>query len=94
MAGTWALNLFDRFHKNHQVMIDRLTELPGPIACVTGGELVDPDLELSALIQPIEHRLKMLDAHIHEIGLDDVINTRAITLNEELMSIDGSTTFL
>ncbi|MHA2236618.1 MAG: DUF359 domain-containing protein, partial [Candidatus Thorarchaeota archaeon] len=25
---------------------------------------------------------------------DDVINTRAITLNEELMSIDGSTTFL
>ncbi len=94
MAGTWALNLFDRFHRNHQVMIDQLSEMPDPIACVTDGELVGPGLELSALSQPIEHRLKMLDTYIHKIGLGDVIKTMAITKNNDLMSIDGSATFL
>ncbi|MFX1559683.1 MAG: hypothetical protein ACFFBL_03780, partial [Promethearchaeota archaeon] len=56
MPGTWGLNLFDRFHIGHQVMIDRISEMPDPVACVTGGKLVADGLELEALIQPIELR--------------------------------------
>jgi len=94
MVGTWALNLFDRLHIGHQVMIDRLSEMPNPVACVTDGELVGPDLELSALIQPVEHRLRKLEKYIHNIGLDQVIKTRTFTKNNDLMSIDGSAAFL
>jgi phosphopantetheine adenylyltransferase len=35
---TFALNLFDRLHLGHEVMIDRLVEMPKPIAGVTSGE--------------------------------------------------------
>jgi len=94
MVGTWALNLFDRLHIGHKVMIDRLSEMPDPVACVTDGELVGPGLELSAIIQPVEHRLRKLEKYIHNIGLDQVIKTKAFNKNNDLMSIDGSTTFL
>ena len=40
--------MFDRLHIGHQVMVDRISEMPDPIACVTGGELVGPGLELEA----------------------------------------------
>ncbi len=94
MVGTWALNLFDRLHIGHKVMIDRLSEMPDPVACVTDGELVGSGLELSAIIQPVEHRLRMLEKYIHNIGLDQVIKTKAFTKNNDLMSIDGNTSFL
>ncbi|MFW9794035.1 MAG: DUF359 domain-containing protein [Candidatus Thorarchaeota archaeon] len=94
MAGTWALNLFDRLHIGHQVMIDRLSEMPNPAACVTDGELVGSGLELAALIQPVEYRLRMLEEYIQKIGLADVIKTKAFTKNDDLMAIEGSATFL
>ncbi len=94
MAGTWALNLFDRLHIGHQVLIDRLSEMPDPIACVTNGDLVGSGLELSTLIQPIEHRLKMLEKYIHRSGFENVIKVEAATKINDLMSVDGNTTFL
>jgi uncharacterized protein (UPF0218 family)/phosphopantetheine adenylyltransferase len=94
MTGTWALNLFDRLHLGHQVMIDRLAEMPVPRACVTDGELVGPGLELALLIQPVEHRLQKLEKYIQDIGLSDVIETRALTKFEYLMQIEGDATFL
>ena len=94
MVGTWALNLFDRLHIGHKDMIDRLSEMSDPVACVTDGELVGPGLELSALIQPVEHRLRKLEKYIRKIGQDQVIKTKAFTKNSDLMSIDGSAAFL
>jgi len=94
MVGTWALNLFDRLHLGHQVMIDRLAEMSDPKACVTAGELVGQGLELASLIQPVDHRLQMLRKYIVDIGLSDVIETHTITRFEELMTIEGDATFM
>jgi len=94
MPETWGLNLFDRFHIGHQVMIDRLSEMPYPVACVTGGELVGPGLELSALIQPIDIREKNLREYIHSLKLGDVILVKSVTMFEDLLSIKGDTTFV
>lgn len=94
MPGTWGLNLFDRFHIGHQVMIDRLSEMPDPVACVTGGELVGPGLELEALIQPIDIREKNLKEYIQTIKLDDVISVKSVTKIDDLLSIQGDATFV
>ena len=94
MSGTWGLNLFDRLHFGHQVMIDRLSEMPHPVACVTGGELVGPGLELEALIQPIDVRERNLREYIQSVKLDDVISVKSVTMSEELLSIEGNATFL
>ena len=94
MSGTWGLNLFDRLHIGHQVMIDRLSEMPNPIACVTGGELVGPGLELEALIQPIELREKNLREYIHSVRLDDAVSVRLVSKVDDLLSIEGDTAFV
>lgn len=94
MSGTWGLNLFDRLHIGHQVLVDRLSEMPFPIACVTGGELVGPGLELEALIQPIDVRERNLREYIQSVKLDDVISVKSVTRFEELLSIEGNATFV
>ena len=94
MPGTWALNLFDRFHLGHQVMIDRLSEMPDPVACVTGNELAGPGLELSALIQPINIRKRNLSQYLERINLNDVISVRTCKKIDDLLSIQDSCTFI
>jgi uncharacterized protein (UPF0218 family)/phosphopantetheine adenylyltransferase len=94
MSATWGLNLFDRLHTGHQVMIDRLSEMLNPVACVTGGELIGQGLELEALIQPIDIREKNLKGYIHSLKLDDVILVKSVSTFEELLSIEGDTTFV
>ena len=94
MSSTWGLNLFDRFHIGHQVMIDRLSEMPDPIACVTGGEIVGQGLELEALIQPINVRKRKIREYIQKVKLDDVILVKSITKFDELLSIEGDATFV
>ena len=94
MSGTWGLNLFDRLHIGHQVMIDRLSEMPDPIACVTGGELVGQGLELQHLIQPIEFREKALKEYIKSTNLDDIVSVSSVTKFDELLAIEGTTTFV
>ncbi|OLS30694.1 MAG: hypothetical protein ThorAB25_08210 [Candidatus Thorarchaeota archaeon AB_25] len=94
MSGTWGLNLFDRLHIGHQVMIDRLSEMPDPIACVTGGELVGFGLELENLIQPIELRERNLRNYIQRTNLDDIIAVKSVTKYTDLFSIKGDATFV
>lgn len=94
MPGTWGLNLFDRLHIGHQVMIDRLSEMPDPIACVTGGELVGKGLELEQLIQPIDLRERNLFNYIRSVKLENIISVRVATKFDDLLSIVGDTTFI
>lgn len=94
MTSTWGLNLFDRFHIGHQVMIDRLSEMPEPTACVTGGELVGSELELEALIQPIDVRERNLSEYIERANLDSIISVTSCSKIDELLAIEGDTTFL
>jgi uncharacterized protein (UPF0218 family)/phosphopantetheine adenylyltransferase len=75
-------------------MIDRLSEMPNPIACVTGGELVGSSLELEALIQPIEVRERNLREYIQEAKLDNRISVRSFTKVEDMLAIEGDATFL
>jgi uncharacterized protein (UPF0218 family)/phosphopantetheine adenylyltransferase len=75
-------------------MIDRLAEMPNPRACVTAGDLVGPGLEFEVLIQPVDHRLKILEKYISDIGLSDVIETGEVTKIDDLLAIEGDTTFL
>jgi len=92
--ATWALNLFDRLHLGHQIMIDRLAEMPDPVAGVTDGELVSRGLELQNLIQPLDIRIKRLKEYISDCKLDGIVEVRGITKNEELLSISEDATFL
>ena len=94
MPGTWGLNLFDRLHIGHQVMIDRLSEMPDSVACVTSGELVGPGLELEALIQPVDIREKNLREYVRSVKLDDVISVKSFTKVDDLLAIEGNATFL
>ena len=94
MPGTWGLNLFDRLHIGHQVMIDRLSEMPDSVACVTSGELVGPGLELEALIQPVDIREKNLREYVRSVKLDDVISVKSFTKVDDLLTIEGNATFL
>ena len=92
--ATWALNLFDRLHLGHHILIDRLAELPDPVAAVTDGQLVGQGLELQNLIQPLEVRVERLKEYLIECKLDGIIEVRGITKNEDLLPIERDATFL
>ncbi|MGY5877145.1 MAG: DUF359 domain-containing protein [Candidatus Thorarchaeota archaeon] len=94
MDNTWALNLFDRLHMGHHILIDRLSEMPNPIAAATDGELVGHDLELVQIIQPIEHRVRKLEEYLIASQLEDQIEVRVLDAFNDLISIDGSTHFI
>ncbi len=92
--ATWALNLFDRLHLGHHILIDRLAELPDPVAAVTDGQLVGQGLELQNLIQPLEVRVERLKEYLIECKLDGIIEVRGITKNEDLLPVERDATFL
>ncbi len=94
MAGTWALNLFDRLHIGHHVLIDRLRDMPDPVAAVTTNELISGTLDLSQLIQPPELRLANLQGYLESLDLLSEIDTTILSSYDELSDIEGSTTFL
>lgn len=94
MSSSWGLNLFDRLHVGHQVMIDRLSEMPKPVACVTGGELVGLELELAALVQPIGIREKNLRNYLKKTKLDQSIAVRTCTEVDDLLAIEGNCNFV
>lgn len=94
MDGTWALNLFDRLHIGHHVLIDRLSEMPNPVACVTDGPLMGHDLELAALIQPLEIRVRRLRDYMKKQGLEDSVDVRVASGLDELLEAEGDTTFV
>jgi uncharacterized protein (UPF0218 family)/phosphopantetheine adenylyltransferase len=91
---SFALNLFDRLHLGHEVMIDRLVEMPNPIAGVTNGELVGRGLELASLIQPLNVRITRLKGYLQRSKLDGIVETRAVTTRKDLLAIREPVTFL
>ncbi|MHA1577400.1 MAG: DUF359 domain-containing protein [Candidatus Thorarchaeota archaeon] len=94
MTGTWALNLFDRFHIGHHVLIDRLCDIPEPVAAVSDGELIAKDLILSELIQPLDLRVKNLRSYLKSIELESTIRIETISSFDDLLAIPGATTFM
>ncbi|TFG10111.1 DUF359 domain-containing protein [Candidatus Thorarchaeota archaeon] len=94
MAGTWALNLFDRLHVGHQVLIDRLQDMPEPVAVVTGGELMGEELDFRPIIQPPEVRTRRLNEYLESINQRNKIDVRYLTSFHELLEIEGPTTFM
>ncbi|MHA2423817.1 MAG: DUF359 domain-containing protein [Candidatus Thorarchaeota archaeon] len=94
MAGTWALNLFDRLHVGHHVLIERLRDMPNPVAAVTAGELIAGALELAPIIQPAELRLSNLQGYLKYLDLSSEIDTLILSSYDELSGIKGDTTFL
>jgi uncharacterized protein (UPF0218 family)/phosphopantetheine adenylyltransferase len=91
---SFALNLFDRLHLGHEMMIDRLAEMPEPIAGVTNGELVGKELQLQSLIQPLKTRTTRLREYLERSKLSDIIEIREVTTRQDLLSIKDSVTFL
>lgn len=91
---TFALNLFDRLHLGHEVMIDRLVEMSEPLAGVTSGELIGKGLELESIIQPLEVRTKRLREYLVRSKLDDIVETRQVTTQQDLLTIEEPVTFL
>ena len=91
---TWALNLFDRLHLGHQIMIDRLVEERDPIAVITDGELIGQNLELQNIIQPINVREARLRDYLRDCKLDDIVEIRFQSRKDELLKIKEDLRFL
>lgn len=94
MSGTWALNLFDRLHLGHEILLERLSQKPEPVAAVTTGELIEHELELAPIIQPTSYRIKKLNEFLERIELSNRIEVKEIHRYEELLEIPGKTTFM
>jgi uncharacterized protein (UPF0218 family)/phosphopantetheine adenylyltransferase len=94
MGPSYALNLFDRFHLGHQALVDRLVELPDPVAIVTADDLMGKDLELMKIIQPAEYRLKKLNEYLESLQLRTQIRTEIFTQFDEILNLKGSANFL
>ncbi len=94
MAGSWALNLFDRLHIGHHVLLDRLCDMKNPIACVTDGELLGSEIEYESLIQPIDLRKENLRKYLASCETTAHVDIEVITGYDELLKIKGATTFL
>jgi uncharacterized protein (UPF0218 family)/phosphopantetheine adenylyltransferase len=91
---TFALNLFDRLHLGHEVMIDRLVEMPEPIAGVTSEELVGKGLQLEGIIQPLEIRVARLKEYLIRTRLDDIVEVRPVSKRNDLLTIKEQVTFM
>jgi uncharacterized protein (UPF0218 family)/phosphopantetheine adenylyltransferase len=94
MSKTYALNLFDRLHEGHRILIDVLIDMPNPVAVITDGELLSEDLELASIIQPAELREKNLRKYLASISLDSKIEVVTFTSIADLLSIKEKVAFL
>ncbi|MFW9918582.1 MAG: DUF359 domain-containing protein [Candidatus Thorarchaeota archaeon] len=94
MKMTLALNLFDRLHRGHQILIERLRDMPNPVAGITDGELVSSSLELSQIIQPVDVRVQNLEIYLRKEELSDLIDTKIISSYTDLLQIEGTCKFL
>ncbi|MHA2379245.1 MAG: DUF359 domain-containing protein [Candidatus Thorarchaeota archaeon] len=94
MGESFALNLFDRFHLGHETLIDKLSDMPGPVAVVTGGEIVGKGLDLETIIQPIDLRVAKLKEYLASEGLSDSIGVMSASRTDDLVAIQNKVTFL
>lgn len=68
--------------------------MPKPVAAVTDGELVAGDLELASIIQPVNTRVKKLEAYLADKKLSRIIQVQIVSSYAELLRIPGSTVFM
>jgi uncharacterized protein (UPF0218 family)/phosphopantetheine adenylyltransferase len=94
MSKTYALNLFDRLHEGHRVLIDVLSDMNNPVAVITDGDLVGKDLELGGIIQPIDVREKSLRKYLSSVSLDPQIEVLTMSHKEDILDINEEATFL
>jgi len=94
MSGTWALNLFDRLHLGHEILLERLSQESEPVAAVTTGELIEHELELAPIIQPTSYRVKKLNEFLESIELYEKVQVKEIHRYEDFLKISGKTTFM
>lgn len=94
MTETWALNLFDRFHRGHRILLDRLVDMPNPVAGVADITLMSKTLELPQIIQPLGLREQRLSEYLESEDLSDTISVSAVTSYDELQRIPENCTFL
>ena len=64
-----ALNLFDRLHLGHRILLDRLATYKNPTATIIDGELVG-ELELHQIVQSAEERARVLREYLQEMDLE------------------------
>ena len=93
MVGTWALNIFDRLHIGHHTLLDTLSDMQGPVACVTDGPLMGHELELGSIVQPLEIRVRRLKEYLRAQDMQHIEVTVASGL-DEILDIAGPTTFM
>lgn len=94
MNETWALNLFDRLHRGHRILLDRLVDMPNPVAGVADVTLMSNTLELSQIVQPLDIRKQRLSEYLESEDLDDTIRISAVTSYDDLLKIPGNCAFV
>jgi uncharacterized protein (UPF0218 family)/phosphopantetheine adenylyltransferase len=94
MSMTYALNLFDRLHEGHSILIDVLIDMANPIAAIIDGELLGDNLELASIIQPLEIREKNLRKYLSSLSLDSRVEVITLSRIDDLLSIREEVTFL
>ncbi len=75
-------------------MIDRLVEMPEPIAGVTSGELVGEGLQLEGLIQPADIRVARLQEYLVKTKLDEIVEVKTVSKRTDLLAIKEQVTFM
>lgn len=75
-------------------MIDRLVEMPEPIAGVTSGELVGEGLQLEHIIQPLDIRVARLKEYLVKTKLDDIVEVKPVSKRADLLAIEVQVTFM
>ncbi|MFX1417249.1 MAG: hypothetical protein ACFFC0_10580, partial [Promethearchaeota archaeon] len=94
MGESFALNLFDRFHLGHEALVDKLSDMPGPVAVVTDGEIVGKGLDLENIIQPLDVRLEKLREYLNSEGFSDSVGVMSASHTDHLVAIQNKATFL
>ena len=80
-----ALNLFDRLHLGHKLLLEKLATYKNPVATITDGELVG-ELELGQIVQPAEQRAQRLREYLMEMELN-FIGVEVVDKYSELLDV-------
>ena len=94
MGQSFALNLFDRFHLGHEALVDKLSDMPDPVAVVTDGQIAGRGLELESIIQPLELRISRLKDYLASEGLGSSVGVISASRIDDLLAIQNKATFL
>lgn len=94
MGLTYAMNLFDRLHLGHHALVDRLSEMPEPVAVVTDGELMGKDLELASIVQSADYRRMKLLEYLESVDLATDIRIEIMSGVHDLLALAGEKRFL